>query len=837
MSCNTSHKWHGIASAVLWAGGLAVGSSASAHDEDEVPPARGSTWQAETCLDDSRCGEVGPYIPMTYNAVGASMVWTSKNWEQPQIQYKGRHSEFKATDVYDIQCAEAAILGSGYSAWPIPRAEWAAQFPSDAVRPGNVFLDAETVTRFDTTGNSHLNKSLNPCVRSSFKHLVYGGYSLHQGQSLFVASRIKAHWNKEGSQLWDLGHPDAFKTRHGGVFDNALLDEQDALLNLASFIDSGASRGLHYSIYSLGYATLADGRVVNVGGHSMQSNNGFRKLNIYDPETNSWAPRPVPCNIANWRRDPGGVLLGYKAVADAAAAAGGQPGSFGGYAGYVPAGDQLVVPPADAPNWSNCDPRSRDAMDPPHASDMRYPRWYPSAITLPNNKVLVYGGDDLDETVAPNPNDRNVTSRDAAFRATRVMIPVAEVYDPRTDRTVALENARKMFPLYPAATVVETGPGDGDWKLCTLSGESAPASQASLPRSNATDEAAEWRRYCTSPGCSQDTRAIRFVGLRPSAAVHCLDVQAAERDANRNIPAENHWTYVATAKNEYGYCCGMADILRIGPDGKTLSHKWIAVNGAIGAGKPGAGTRTADVEMIDFKDPSPQWRVVAQTYQPGSNIHVVPLPDGNVLFRGGSGPGGGTYELKNYTRYQLFNPDDLSLRVLAKSTQLGGLHKTVMLLPDASVISMAGDRTLMVGLGDRVYSPGDQDLGVSTAQLFMPPYLFADAAGTRKPRPVIVRGPDHATYKQTISLQVNDAASIKMVTMVRTGSVTHQLANDNRLVILNFKRSGNSNTLVVDAPYRPAQAIPGDYMLFVIDNNGTPSASKHVRLHLPGSAF
>jgi hypothetical protein len=157
-----------------------------------------------------------------------------------------------------------------------------------------------------------------------------------------------------------------------------------------------------------------------------------------------------------------------------------------------------------------------------------------------------------------------------------------------------------------------------------------------------------------------------------------------------------------------------------------------------------------------------------------------------------------------------------------------------MLLPDASLISMAGDRTLMVSAGDRVYSPGDQDQGVSTAQIFSPPYLFADAAGSRKARPVIVRGPDHATYKQAISLQVNDAANIKMVTMVRTGSVTHQLANDNRVVILNFKRSGNSNTLVVDAPHRPAQAIPGDYMLFVIDNSGTPSVSKHVRLHRPG---
>jgi hypothetical protein len=832
------HAWLGIPAFTALAVSLSLNLNlipVSAHDEPDDPPAPGSTWEVETCLDDSKCGEVGPFIPMTYNAVGASMVWTKKNWEKPLIQYKGRHSEQSATDVYDMQCVEAAIRSSGYSAWPIPRAEWAAQFPTNAIIPTNVLLDADTTTRFDTTGNSHLRKGFSPCIRSSFKYLVYGGYTMHQGQSLFVASRLKAHWNKEGSQLWDISHPDAFKTRAGGgVFDNVLIDEEDALLNLHTFKDSGASRGLHYSIYSLGYATLADGRVVNVGGHNMQSNSGFRKLNIFDPETNTWAKRPVPCNIANWRADPGGVALGYKAFADAVAAAGGQPGSFGGFAGYTPKGDQLVNGPNGAPTWPNCDQRNREHVDPPHPSDMRYQRWYPSAITLPNGKVLVYGGDDLDESVAPNPNDPNVGTRDNAFRATKINIPVADLYDPKTDSTVALENARKLYPLYPAATVVQTGPGDNDWKLCTLSGEPAPAAEASVPRSNATDDAAEWRNFCSTPGCAADTRAVRFLGQRPSASLDCLDVQAAERDPNRNIPAENHWTHIDTAKNEYGYCCGMADILKIGPEGKTVSHKWIAVNGAIGRGNPGAGTRTADIEMIDFADPVPKWSVVGQTYQPGSNIHVVPLPDGTAIFRGGSGPGGGTYELRNYTKYQLFNPEDKTLKVLAKSTHLGGLHKTVMLLPDATVIAMAGDRTAMVSVGDRVYSPGDQDLGVSVAQLFSPPYLFANAAGDLKPRPVIEKGPDHVKYKQSIVLKVNDAANIKTVSMVRTGSVTHELANDNRVVILNFKNPGKSGILVVDAPHVPAQAIPGDYMLFVVDNNGTPSMSKHVRLHLRG---
>lgn len=828
-------KWQGIALLVFIALGMSGAGliPAYAHDEPDESFAPGSTWEPETCLDDSQCGHLSPLIPMPYNAVGAGLVWSGANWEQPKIHFKGRHSEFRPVDVYDIQCAEAAILSSGYSAWPIPRAEWAAQFPSGTISPGSIFLDADTVTRFDTLGNSHLRKGFSPCIRSSFKHLVYGGYTLHQGQSLFVANRIKAYWNRENAQNWDLGHPDAFKTRPGGVFDNALIDEDDALLNVASFTDAGGSRGLHYSIYSLGYATLADGRVVHVGGHNMNSNSGFRKLNIYDPQTHTWAPRPEPCNIANWRTDPGGVALGYEAYADFVAAAGPGPGSFGGFAGYAPAGDQLVNPPTGAPTWWNCDQRNREHVDPPHPSDMRYQRWYPSAITLPNGKVLIWGGDDLDESVGPNTSNQGTSTRDAAFRATKIHVPVADLYDPATDTTVALENARKVFPLYPAGTVVQTGPGKDDWKLCTLAGRPAPASEASVPRSDATDDAAEWRNFCATPGCADDQRAVRFLGQPPSSSLDCLDVRAAEADPNRNVPAENHWTHVDTAKNQYEYCCGTADIVKIGPNGKTLSHKWIAVNGAIGAGKPGAGTRTDEIEMIDFRQPTPTWSVVAHTYQPGSNVHVVPLPDGTVILRGGVGPGGGSYELRNYTKFQLFNPEDNSVRVLAKSTHLGALHKTVMLLPDATVISMAGDRAAMVGAGDRVFSPGDQDLGVSVAQVFTPPYLLADAAGNPKPRPVIEKGPDEITYRQAIVLKVDDAAKIKTVSMIRTGFVTHELTNDNRLVILNFKHPGESGILVVDAPSLPAQAVPGDYMLFVVNQEGTPSKAKHVRLKLP----
>jgi len=792
--------------------GLGFGSSSLtiAGHVPEPPAAPGSTWEPETCTDKSQCGDLGGLMPIPTDPKGAVMVWDSKNWEVPMIQFKERHAEMKARDLYDTDCLEAVVLASGYSAWPIPRDEWAAQFPTNTIDLNNIFLDNNQVSFFDATGNFKSNLGIDQCLRSSFKQLAHGGYNVGNRAS----ERLRAFQDTDITLTWDLRHPDAFANR--GIYDNALLDEGDALMFLDSLINTGVSAGLHYSIYSLGYASLADGRILHIGGHNLNSNSGFRKLNIFEPETLGWAERPEPCHIRNWRQAAAGVepaastLQAYYAFADA-------------FAGGPGLGDLLANPPPNAPTWPNCSMRVRDQVDPPHQSDMRYQRWYPTGVTLPDGRALVLGGVDQDESVGPDETDPNVGTRDAGFIATRVTIPVADLYDPKTDTTVALENARRLYPdTYPYPFAVQTGPRDTDWKLCVLNGQPAPVAEATVPRSDATDDAAEWRNFCDEPGCANDTRAIAWHNqVRPPSSLDCLDVNAAVADPTRNIPAENHWTHIDTAASYLGYCCGAANIVKIGPSGKTISHKIIV-----------APEAAPDIYVIDFVDPSPTFQVLSNVrYTFGSGSHLVPLPDGTVVLRGGTGPGGPTLEDRQVTKFQVFNPDDGTVKVMAKSTLLsGGVHNTVFLLQDATVLSMTGDRTRQVSRGDRTYSPGDNDLGLSQAQIWTPSYLYADAEGTLKPRPVIEKAPDHIRYRQGIALQVNDASKIKMVSMLRTGATTHVNNPDNMLVILNFKRAGNN--LVVDAPHHPAQAVPGDYMLFVVNNDGTPSMAKHVRLHL-----
>ena len=134
----------------------------------------------------------------------------------------------------------------------------------------------------------------------SFQRLTYGGYLMRQGLSQSVPTRIVANRTMERQLLFDISHPDAFK--NSGKFHTALLDEADFAMNRAAFAENGYSKGMFYNTYCNARVTLSDGRVYVFGGHDMQSNNGLYKVNIFDPDTETWVKRSEPCTRANWAR-------------------------------------------------------------------------------------------------------------------------------------------------------------------------------------------------------------------------------------------------------------------------------------------------------------------------------------------------------------------------------------------------------------------------------------------------------------------------------------------------------------------------------------------------------
>jgi Galactose oxidase-like, Early set domain/Kelch motif len=736
----------------------------------------------DTTQDPSRCGEVSPLIPMqSAEAVHMGLVW-KKNLPTPKILFHGRFPEYVPNDMADPDITDEAIARGAFTTPGL-------QFNSslrDVLHGFDPFLDLGT----------------NRSADDSFQRLTYGGYLMRQGLSQSVPTRIKANRTMERQLLFDIGHPDAFK--NSGKFHTALLDEADFAMNRAAFAENGYSKGMRYNTYCNARVTLADGRVYVFGGHDMQSNNGLYKVNIFDPETEAWVKRTEPCTRQNWHQDPFGL--------------------------------KLFASNPDAPFYDNCDPRDQQSTQPSDPSDQKYARWYPSAIALPNNTVLVVGGFDQDNSVGPDPDrvakgQRNMSQTDTAFTATRVNQVVPEVYDPKTDRNIALENARMAFPLYPQLEVVQTGPGRDDWKVCTFNGEMDYGDER-IPGG---------ARFGVGGGTPNFTKGTTW----------CLDVLGALKDRKRDVPAKNHWTLVDTALEVRPYCCPTASLLEIDANGHTVSHKWFMISG-----QNESGDQTGTVEEIEFTDARPRWKKVGNILQPLATTKAVLLPDGKVLIGQGVNRSANcsvdgrpcTYEEKEGLHFQMFDPATGSVTRLAKTTVSRGLHGTATLLPDASVFFAGENREALVRPDDPSFPmmtsyagllpSGDPDQGVPVGQLFVPPYLLKQDGG-RAVRPVITEAPDEISYRGHFDVTVaGDPDRIASVVMLRSDHNTHSLTTGDRYVKLAFHQKGGAHKkgaahngeIRVRAPKLPAQAVPGIYMLFVVDKAGVPSMGKQVRL-------
>src|SRR2546428_5886936 len=292
----------------------------------------------------SQCGQVSPLIPMqSTEAVHMGLAW-KKNSQNPKILFHARFSEYTANDMADPALVDLAIARGALTT------------------AGNQFNSSlrDVLHGFDP----FLGLGQNRSADDSFQRLTYGGYLMRQGLSQSVPTRIKANRTMERQLLFDISHPDAFKNFNSPKFHTALLDEADFAMNRAAFAENGYSKNMFYNTYCNARVTLADGRVYVFGGHDMQSDNGLYKVQVFDPETETWRKRREPCTLANWKQDP--------------------------------FGRELFARNPNAQFFDNCDPRNQQSTQPSEPSDQKYARWYPSAAPLPNDMVLVLGGFDTD---------------------------------------------------------------------------------------------------------------------------------------------------------------------------------------------------------------------------------------------------------------------------------------------------------------------------------------------------------------------------------------------------------------------------------------------------------
>jgi YVTN family beta-propeller protein len=232
----------------------------------------------------------------------------------------------------------------------------------------------------------------------------------------------------------------------------------------------------------------------------------------------------------------------------------------------------------------------------------------------------------------------------------------------------------------------------------------------------------------------------------------------------------------------------------------------------------GGNGNNASAFTIDINGQTPIVQPTSSMANGRTQHNVTVLADGSVLATGGNRTGALVDLANGIYAAELWNPATNLWSTLSSMVYTRQYHSFALLLPDARVL---------VGGGGICGSCESQGYHYMNTEIFSPPYLFKrDSSNQAAPRPVITTAPNGINFSQAFSISTDSGVTIKKVALARPGSVTHSINMEQRYIPLTFIQSGTN--LLVTAPANANIAPPGRYMLFILDDTGTPSIAKFV---------
>jgi hypothetical protein len=313
-------------------------------------------------------------------------------------------------------------------------------------------------------------------------------------------------------------------------------------------------------------------------------------------------------------------------------------------------------------------------------------------------------------------------------------------------------------------------------------------------------------------------------------------------------PTTNTWTLLSSVSTSqvheeeypFSYLVPNGNVLNIGPS-EDVTHElnvdnqtWTPVGGSSGILNgssvqylPGKILYSGGASSVDNTEPAqattavldtnaatPQWTQTAPMLSPRIYHTLTMLANGQVLAVGGGTNSDQSVVTTGVLPTEIWDPTSETWSAAAPIAAARNYHSTAVLMPDG--------RVLVAGGG---HYNGLNDAGQDSAQIYSPSYLFNGA------RPTIASAPSSSTYGSTISVSTPDASSIKAVNLVSLGTDTHQMDMNQHFVPLSFTAA--SGSLNVTMPSSSATAPPGHYMLFILNNQGTPSVANIIGLNQP----
>jgi hypothetical protein len=235
----------------------------------------------------------------------------------------------------------------------------------------------------------------------------------------------------------------------------------------------------------------------------------------------------------------------------------------------------------------------------------------------------------------------------------------------------------------------------------------------------------------------------------------------------------------------------------------------------------GGGSSSSDARVIDTNGATPQVSATTPMAFGRRQHNLTLLADGSVLATGGNSTGGGLVDMNGGVyNAERWDPATGQWTTLAAQAVTRQYHSTAVLLPDGRVLSSGGG---ICGTCDQV------GYLAKNAEVFTPPYLFKkDGSGELAPRPEITSAPGTVSHGTSFQITTPNAASIRKVGLIRLSSQTHSVEMEQRYLPLGF--TAGDGTLTANVPANVHTAVPGVYMLFIVDSAGVPSVAKMVTL-------
>jgi hypothetical protein len=235
----------------------------------------------------------------------------------------------------------------------------------------------------------------------------------------------------------------------------------------------------------------------------------------------------------------------------------------------------------------------------------------------------------------------------------------------------------------------------------------------------------------------------------------------------------------------------------------------------------GGGGSSRSAVVIDTNGASPVVTPTASMVFGRRQHNLTLLADGTVLATGGNSTGASLIDMNGGVyNAELWNPATGQWTTLAAQAVTRQYHSTAVLLPDGRVLSSGGG---ICGTCDQV------GYLAKNAEIFSPPYLFKkDGSGELAPRPVITGAPASVGYGAAFQIDTPNAASIQKVGLLRLASQTHSVEMEQRYVPLAF--TAGAGSLSATSPANVNIAVPGVYMLFIVDAAGVPSVARMITL-------